>query len=247
MTRMVLSVFALVAVSIGQQQAPKPVAGSTVAGSTSVQPSGQEGTVRKARSKAPTLEMRLAAVCEKLMRVEWDFSQMEDSEIAKVEDQTEKCIPVLHGHFRDVAIIDLKMAVYIEGWKHGREAESKNNQDQISAVERASETEKETVINSYDALANRYNSLSRDYDKLVDRYNVLANDYNNRDAELVSRYNSLVNNYNSLLGLARQFVALPPLRSSFSLMPPSPPPPRELHLTCTASPLPGDMATVNCW
>jgi hypothetical protein len=86
-------------------------------------------------------------------------------------------------------------------------------------------------------------SIIHDYDALVDRYNTLANN----DDALVNRYNSLVNDYNGLLGLAQQLAAVPPVRSSFSLMPPSPPPTRELHLTCTARPLPGDMATVNCW
>jgi len=116
-----------------------------------------------------------------------------------------------------------------------------------SGISQASELEQAAIDRIKDADESARKALIHDYDALVDRYNSLANDYNNHDAELVNRYNSLVNDYNRLLGLAQQLVALPPMRSSFSLMPPPPPPPRELHLTCTTSPLQGNMATVNCW
>jgi hypothetical protein len=168
------------------------------------------------------------------MTEEWDFSQMGILQIEELEDRAEKCIPILRGDFEKLAIAKLSLAAYKHGWDRGRTKATEDDDQAKTELQRTSKIEKESVI--------------QDYDALVDRYNSLANDYNRDNGALVNRYNSLVNDYNSLLGLAQKLVALPPTRSSFfSLIPPPTPPPREMHLTCTATALPGNMATINCW
>jgi len=273
MTRMVVCVIALAACSIGQQQTPKPAGDifDRVAAQSSAKPSSgeippppsgytvdpseitpapqsaQTGTVRKPRSKAPiAFDMRPAAVCSRDMNDVLDKLDADKTYLAGMEQPEREdlykhaldCLFLQQGTIalRRTAVVLEETRLYI-GFFRGVD----------SGISQASELEQAAIDGIKNAAESARKSIIHDYDALVDRYNALANDYNNHDAALVNRYNSLVNDYNRLLGLAQQLAAVPPVRSSFSLMPPSPPPPRELHLTCSASPLSGNMATVNCW
>jgi hypothetical protein len=262
----VLCVIALSAASVGQQQeTPKPTGRSEAQSSSvmTVDPSqvipappagfkldapvpqsGQKVTVPKARSKAPTFEMQVAALCARDMEDALDKLTadnpvgMEKTQLEGLHHHALDCLDLQKGAsaLRDTALVLNQTASDIaweDGFDFGTKQASEARQAAISEVKRSGETER--------------NSIIHDYDALVDRYNSLANEYNNHDAALVNQYNSLVNDYNKLLGLARQLVALPPTHSSFSPMPPPSRPPREIYLNCTATPLPGNSAAINCW
>jgi len=273
MTRMVVCVIALAAASVGQEQGPKPGTDTfdRVAAQDPAKPSsgeipsqpaafavdrsevtpipqpGQKGAVATSRSKpSAALDMRPAAVCARDMNDVLDKLNADKTYLAGMEQPEREdlykhaldCLFLQQGTMalRRTAVVLEETRLYIgffRGVDSGISQASELEQAAIERIKNADEGTRESIVHHYDAL--------------VDRYNALANDYNNHDAALVNRYNSLVNDYNGLLGLAQQLAAAPPARSSFSLMPPSPPPPRELHLTCSASPLSGNMATVNCW
>ena len=145
-------ILTITAIPSETQTIPPPPEGSSIISvdpweiTTTASPAGQKGTARKSSSEAPMPETQLAAVCKKLIRVETDFSQMEDSELDKVEAEMEECIPVLRGDFRKLAISHLKMAVFLMGWTHGSAAASKRDEDRMVETSRSGEAEKKSVI-----------------------------------------------------------------------------------------------------
>lgn len=264
MARIVLCIVALVAASVGQQRkTPSAADGNNTQGSAvitvdpsevtpapparlkldaNVSRSGEKGTAQRSRSKASTaLDMRPPAVCGRDMNDALDTDKnyialMEQPGLAALHKRALDCLPLEQSTraLRRTALVldETRYRLgFSSGFKSGTLRAAELGEAAIDKIHNANETERESII--------------YDYDALVDRYNSLANEYNNHDAELVNRCNSLVNDYNRLLGLARHLVELPPVPSSFSLMPP--PPAREVHLDCTATPLSGNMTTVNCW
>ena len=253
MTRMVMCIIALAAASVGQQQpTPKPADESkspttnvvTIDPSevTPVPRSGRKRAGPKSRSRASAaVDMRPAAICardmndalEKLDADKTYLAGMEQPEREDLYRHALDCLLLQQGTMalRRTAVVLEETRLYVgffRGVDSGISRASELEQAAIDEVKNSDESEKQSVTHDYNALVDRYKSLGRDNDALV------------------NRYNSLADNYNNLLSLAHEILASSSTRSSFpSFIPP--PPPRELHLTCTASPLVGNMATVNCW
>jgi len=211
---------------------------------TNVPRSSQKGTVQKSYSKASAaLDMRPAAVCGRDMNDALDTDKnyialMEQAELEGLHKRALDCLLLQQSTkaLRQTALVleqTRDRLGFSSGFKSGTARAAEVEQEAIDKTRKANETGKESIVHDYDAL--------------VDRYNSLANECNNHDAALVNRYNALVTEYNELLGLAQRLTAAPPRSSFLSFIPTPPPPPPEVHLSCTASPLPGNMATVNCW
>jgi len=189
-----------------------------------------------AQKNPAALDMRPAAVCERLMNDEFKrsqatetyFAEMEQSQREDLWNRTLKCIGLLgQGNALKVTAFLLEQITWYRGFYKGFDSGFD------SGAKRASEQHDK----AYDALVDRYNSL-------VDRYNSLAR----AGDALIGAQNAYDSLQSHVAAIDKMLASRPtPVSSLPSFVPPPPPPPQELYLNCTATPLPGNSAAVNCW
>jgi hypothetical protein len=171
------------------------------------------------------------------------FFNMDESQLAGLEDRVDACIPVLRGTSERKAILVLQFAGFYYGF-HNAENKAFDLLEQKEAQEKAAQDELFKVHSERSSERAQMDSVVQDYDSLVKRYNGMVRKYNS----LAADQNALIDSVQNYMKSMDRILSSRPPSSSAWYQPPSFVVPRPAtQLSCTAIALPGNMASINCW